>query len=100
MILQPTEGVSLTSLLLKFKWNVDMIGVKDTFNATFTTPEKFIDSTFNLYGPGGRKLYKGRDFTTSESGGVGTGYDTITMLFPSGDLPKATDELTADYVAV
>lgn len=35
----------------------------------------------------------GNDFTVSESGGVGTGFDTVTLLF----LPNIGSKFVADY---
>ena len=42
----------------------------------------------------GRDLVEGIDYMVAESGGVGTGYDTIILNFA----PKARSVLVADYV--
>ena len=81
---------------------VELSGVQDGANQVFTLPEVAIHSTSQglqvkvylnglLLRPGST-----RDYVVSESGGVGTGYDTITFL---NDLaPKSRDSLWADYV--
>ena len=80
---------------------VELIGVIDGVNQTFTTPSKFI------HGVGGENIcvyYNGQrlseggsdDYTVSESGGPGTGHDTVSLSFA----PKSStglDRLTADY---
>lgn len=45
----------------------------------------------------GQRLHEGgaNDFTTSESGGVGTGFDTVTLIHV---MPLAGDVVTADYL--
>jgi hypothetical protein len=64
----------------------------------FTTPDDFVhappSSSLKLY-YNGQRLLLADDFTLSESGGPGTGFDTVTTLFP----PKLGDKLWADYVA-
>ena len=80
-----------------FRWQVDLIGDKNGSNLTFTLPETFDGSTLRVY-RNGQRLMAGAsdDLLISESGGPGTGYDTITLL----DRPPASDEnLFADYVA-
>lgn len=72
-------------------------GDVDGVNVTFTTPAYFIAS-----GPSKESFYLNgvllrqgvtEDYTVSESGGIGTGYDTIVMAFA----PKPGDWLTIDY---
>jgi hypothetical protein len=80
----------------KLKWNVVPAGDKDGLNTSYTTPDFFVDGTLRLYINGQRLLQGGSDdFTTSESGGVGTGFDTVTIAYP----PRLKDNLLADYVA-
>jgi hypothetical protein len=45
----------------------------------------------------GQRLHEGgaNDYTTSESGGAGTGFDTVTLIHVA---PKPGDILTADYI--
>ena len=67
----------------------------------FTTPDIFINGT--LFGNefhillrhNGRVLVDGKDYILSESGGAGTGYDTIIFTAFS---PRPRSQLFADYV--
>lgn len=83
-----------------FRQGVMLIGVQDGSNRVFTTPEKFIEGTLGnnefriLIKHNGRDLVKDIDYTLSESGGVGTGFDTIILNFS----PKKRSVLRADYV--
>lgn len=45
----------------------------------------------------GQRLHEGgaNDYTTSESGGAGTGFDTVTLIHVA---PKPGDIVTADYI--
>ena len=80
------------------RWNVPLLGPRDGVNLVFQTPEPFLVATylpFCVYRNGVR-LESGteNDYNVSESGGPGTGYDTVTLLaFP----PHITEKLTADY---
>lgn len=78
----------------------DLLGTKDGSNLVFTTPSNFIyvastgwDISVYL---NGQKLREGasRDYTVSESGGIGTGYNTITLVAPA---PLVWEELWAKY---
>jgi hypothetical protein len=75
-----------------------LTGSIDGANTTFTTPEAFLQSPPNysiaVY-YNGQRIFLNDDFTVQESGGIGTGYDTVETLFT----PKAGDKLWADYVA-
>lgn len=73
-------------------------GVQDGVNLVFTTALKFLAS-----GPSRESFFvngvlqlqgSGNDYTVSESGGPGTGYDTITMAYP----PLSYDRLCVDFV--
>lgn len=75
-------------------------GAIDGLNVTFVTALKFVAS-----GPSRETLHyngvqleagAGNDYTVSESGGPGTGYDTITMLFP----PILGDKISIDFASV
>jgi len=65
----------------------------------FTVPasDKFLQDALHQIQPryDGRDMFVGasNDYTVSESGGVGTGFDTVTFTFA----PKVGDRLTADY---
>lgn len=84
----------LNSLAVERKRQRPLAGVKDNVNLVFTTPELFIAETEKVY-RNGVSLERGGDYSISESGGVGTGYDTITLTAGSGLL--AWEKLAADY---
>lgn len=85
----------------RYRTGVGLVGPKDGVNATFTTPglEKY---THNLPYLSIAVFYNGQrlllldDYIVVESGGSGTGYDTIIM----GVAPRVGDKVSADYVAV
>lgn len=84
-----------------FKQGVDLIGDMNGTNAIFTTPDKFINgnignNSFRIsIKHNGRELLEGSDFLVSESGGSGTGYDTIIFKCT---LPDENSILIVDYV--
>ncbi len=95
------EGTGgITEIPFLFKQSVELIGPKNNINRTFTTPDKFINGSFGnnefriLLRHNGRVLIP-HEFSLSESGGAGTGFDTITIVTFT---PKPTSELYADYV--
>jgi len=94
-------GGGIAEIPFVFKQSVELIGVKDNINRTFVTPDKFINGSFGnnefriLIRHNGRVLVPGCDFTLIESGGAGTGYDTINFI---SFTPKPTSEIYADYV--
>jgi hypothetical protein len=99
MILQPVgRGTSINVLLGKFRWNKELIGPKNGVNVIFTTPEVFIQSgetVIRVY-RNGQRSYLGvsNDYTVSESGGPGTGFDTITLAVA----PLGYEIITTDYL--
>jgi len=76
-----------------------LLGVKNGINTVFSTPEPYLNTpsiVIRVYFNGVRQRSgTGNDFLVSESGGPGTGFDTITM----STMPRAVDQLTADYYA-
>ena len=82
----------------KFRSGVQPSGAINGVNTVFSTPESFRHDPPNfdiaIYFNGQRVL-RDDDFTVSESGGVGSGYDTITTLFTL----KPGDKIWADYIA-
>jgi hypothetical protein len=83
----------------RFRWNIDLLGVKNGVNNVFTTPEDFEqvgNLVISIYW-NGRRLKLNGDYTVAESGGVGTGYDQVTFLFSKS--PVSSSILTADYIA-
>lgn len=101
MILHPVaDGVKAAATLLgRFRWNKDLVGVKDGVNKVFTVPDPFFVQSGEIVirvDMNGQRLRLGaaNDYTVSESGGVGTGYDTVTFVVA----PKAYENPTADYL--
>ncbi len=86
-----------------YRWvqEVDLIGTKNGSNRTFTSPDKFLNGFFTdgsyfhiQVKHMGKDLYETIDYTISESGGPGTGYDTIHIR---AFAPKKGDVLKASY---
>ena len=66
-------------------------------NVVFTTANNFIDGSEKLHLNGVRlKVGVGCDYLTSESGGLGTGFDTLTLSVAPITTSK-TDQLLVDY---
>jgi hypothetical protein len=84
----------------RFRVGQHLIGAKDGVNVTYTTPggELFVH---NLPFIGIAVYYNGsrltllEDYVVVESGGAGTGYDTVFLLVPP---PVSNDRLFADYI--
>jgi hypothetical protein len=80
------------------RWNIALGGPKNGVNLVFTTPEKFRqvgNLVIRVYLNGQRlSLGAANDYTVSESGGPGAGFDTVTLAIPL--IP--VDALTADYI--
>lgn len=79
------------------KCQVEPTGAKDGANLDYALPEFFLEDSIKVYRNGIRQ-FKGAtcDYTVSESGGLGTGFDTIEFV----DRPLITgDNLFADYIA-
>ncbi|HET6495520.1 MAG TPA: hypothetical protein VFH61_09180 [Thermoleophilia bacterium] len=87
--------IGAPSVLTKFRFQIDLVGTKNGVNAVFTTPEDFTIDTEQVYYNGIRlKRGVGCDYLTSESGGLGTGYDTITLAYA----PLGGENLFTDYL--
>ena len=85
-----------------WKQGVALVGATNGANKTFMTPgDTFLNGTFedNEFTievfHNGRRLIKNLDFIAQESGGVGTGYDTITMI---SFVPSPRSRIVANYV--
>jgi hypothetical protein len=76
-------------------------GTVNSSNKIFTTPDKFMSGDFagNEFSiqviHNSMLLTENEDFTISESGGSGTGYDTITII---SFTPTTGSFLLANYV--
>ncbi len=86
-----------------FKQMVNLIGLRDGVNGVFTVPapDKFIQGSLgqNIFKisilHNGAELIPDVDYEVSESGGVGTGYDTVTII---SFIPVVNSILLANYV--
>jgi len=65
---------------------IPLIGMRNGVNRTFYTPDKFLNGSYlgnnfqiTVLHNGGHK-YENIDYTIAESGGPGTGYDTINLI--------------------
>lgn len=77
-----------------------LLGAKNGLNRIFTTPEKFLPLTIRVY-HNGRRLVRATalspaygDYYVMESGGPGTGYDTVIFL---SFTPVEKSGLLTDY---
>ena len=79
-------------------WEEELSGIKNSSNLVFTTANKFVLGTLRVYF-NGQRLHSGieNDYAVSESGGVGTGYDTVTFTSPEL-APKPGESVLADYL--
>lgn len=92
-----------TSFPFLFRQNVPLIGVKNGINRIFSVPngEHFVNQNIGnhdfriLIRHNGKGLEEGVDYMVSESGGSGTGYDTIIF---SAFAPIEESSILADYV--
>lgn len=75
-----------------------LIGSQDTINITFTTPTKFKHTTKfkEVLFVNGLRQHIPEDYFVAESGGPGTGYDTIIFT----NAPYPDDILTIDYFEI
>jgi hypothetical protein len=97
------DGYILAELPYIFKQNVELIGAKDNVNRVFTVlpGDKFINGIFDsndfriIINHNGRRLIQNIDYLIYESGGIGTGFDTIQLI---SLVPNASSKLIADYV--
>lgn len=99
-------GVTTTPFPYLFKEDQPLIGIQDGSNREYfvPSPDKFLDGaqsdgnvftifvTFN-----GLKQEENIDYTIAQSGGAGTGYDTVNFINKS---PKPNTLLRASYVVV
>jgi hypothetical protein len=86
-----------------FRQNIPLIGVKNSANKIFIVPapDKFLNGLVDgnefriIIDHNGRRLIQNIDYIISESGGPGTGFDTIEMI---SFVPNKCSKLIADYV--
>lgn len=99
-------GTSVTSANLAVirREDIELDGVVDGVNNIFTIPngEKFLETSIYkiIVYMNGVKQFFGGDYLIAESGGVGTGYDTVIMTTVPSPTPSPPDVITADYYVV
>jgi len=90
--------IAVTGTVGDSRYREHLIGVKDHFNQVFTTSQKFTRVTGKeewLYFNGVLQEFgAGNDYVASESGGAGTGFDTITFSIA----PRNKDKLEIIYI--
>lgn len=85
---------AIEQTLLARKYHTAVTGVIDGVNTVFTLAEEFKDGSETIFVNGvEQESGIGCDYVTSESGGAGTGFDTITFTYA----PIASDRIDADY---
>lgn len=96
------NGLSVSNMNFQYVelQDITLLGTVDSVNTNFTVPSGvFIqNSTYKIivYLNGVKQSYL-NDYTVSESGGFGTGYDTVIFNIPPGNIPSPPDLITADY---
>lgn len=92
--------VSASQIDVFHQEDVQLVGIVDGSNTVFTIPSgKFIQNTtykIIVYKNGVKQVYLD-DYFIAESGGPGTGYDTVVMVVPPTTTPPPVDIITADY---
>jgi hypothetical protein len=91
-----------SSLLARMRFGVELLGARNQVNVVFTIPggEKAVSGTLQVYFNGQCMCGgTGNDYSVSESGGPGTGIDTITFLDPAL-APYSGEHVLVDFVAL
>lgn len=91
------------SATIPYLWreNIDLIGLQNGVNRQFFTPDLFLDGSYlgnefniSVY-HNGRKMARDLEYTVSESGGLGTGFNTVNFI---GFSPISSSTIRATYV--
>lgn len=98
-VLEETAGAVTEG---RVRENVALVGAQDGINLVYTIPDLAVHSPpgpqVKVYRNGQRLLPgAGNDYLVTESGGVGTGYDTIIF---TADPPVSGENLWADYLTL
>jgi hypothetical protein len=97
-----TTGILITNnqLAIIEQQDIQLVGLVNNVNTIFTIPS----GTWIQVPPykiivykNGVKQVLGDDYTIAESGGPGTGYDTVILAIPPETIPAPIDVITADY---
>jgi len=94
------QSHTLSGGIFRLRWDIELIGQKNGANTIFKLPSfaKFVNSDgmkIRVY-TNGQRLHEGssNDFTVSESGGLGAGFDTVVLAVA----PNTWEQITADYM--
>lgn len=97
-----TDGLQVTSsqsAVLRTE-DIKLVGAVNDVNTVFTIPSgTFLqNSTYKIivYKNGVKQVFLD-DYFIAESGGPGTGYDTVIFVVPPATTPTPVDIVTADY---
>jgi hypothetical protein len=96
------NGLQVTSenLSVLKKEDIQLLGAVDDSNTVFTIPfGKFIQNVLYkiiVYKNGVKQFFLD-DYFIAESGGPGSGYDTVIFVEPPTTTPPPDDIITADY---
>lgn len=92
-----TSADMQTFILANMRYEIELLGDRDHVNLVFRLPggEKFVPGTLRVYFNGRREGLL-NDYSVSESGGSGTGFDTVTFLH-SSMAPYPDERVLADY---
>lgn len=93
------HAVSAIALLTRIKNEAPLTGTKNGVNRVFAAPEFFVPTAIDVFHNGRRMTRSGVEaeieYEVSESGGLGTGFDTVTFV----TAPIATSVLRMNYIA-
>ena len=96
------KGLQITSGQLSVieQQDIQLVGIIDNVNTIFTIPSgTWIQSPpykIIVY-KNGVKQVLGDDYFIAESGGPGTGFNTVVLVVPPTTIPIPIDIITADY---
>ncbi len=96
------NGLQVTSenLSVLKKEDIELVGVVDDSNTVYSIPfGKFIQNDLYriiVYKNGVKQFFLD-DYFIAESGGPGSGYDTVILTVPPTTVPPPDDIITADY---
>ncbi len=101
MLLTSQSPGAASEIAAVIRQSLALVGSIDSVNTIFTLPFGEV-AVHTAPGPAVQVMYNGQvlqygagdDYSVSESGGLGTGFDTVTMNFA----PLTGDRLTVNYV--
>lgn len=92
--------VGANNLSVLRKEDISLIGSIDGVNVLFKIPNGFYiqNSVYKIIiYKNGVKQVLGDDYFVTESGGPGTGFDSVIFAIPPVNIPTPSDVITADY---